>query len=117
MLTQKLLRRIGHDTSGYVQFSRFATSHHLPVFYKKQLLYLRWLVFCDILENWILLSLFDLKVDLGSKLAKMKASENVEGADGPLPRTRGGMINTKNTILVECVIQNSRRLFDILSVW
>ena len=56
----------------------FQCLHHQPVFQKKQLLYLRWLVLRYVTDDLNLLGMFDRNVGLTTKCALVKVSENVE---------------------------------------
>ena len=83
----------------------FQCLYHQPVFQKKQLLYLRWLLaslLWYLTVDLILLGLFDRNVGLTRKCAKVKVSENVAEEEPP-SQTRVDMTNTKNKTLVECV--------------
>ena len=97
--------------SNFVQFS-VLVGYHQPVFQKKQLLYLRWLLaslLWYLTENLNLLVLFDRNIGLTTKCAMAKVSENIVKVE-PLSQTRVDTTNTKNKTLVECVHKNSRRL-------
>ena len=90
----------------------FQCLYHPPVFQKKQLLYVRWLlasVMWYLTEDLILLRVFDRNVGLTKKCAMVKVSENVV-EEKPLSQTGVDMTNTKNKTLDECVNKNSRRL-------
>ena len=92
--------------------SSFQCLYHQPVFQKKQLLYLRWLLASllrCLTEDLNLLGLFDRNVGLTTKGAMVKVSENVV-EDEPLSQNRVDMTNTKNKTLCKCVYKNSRTL-------
>ena len=83
--------------------SCFHCLYHPPVFQKKQLLYLRWLLASRLwflTEDLNLLAgLFDRNVDLTTKCAMVKVLENVVQEE-PLSQTRVDVTNTKNKALV-----------------
>ena len=87
----------------------FQRLYHQPVFQKKQLLYLRWLL-ASLLwyrtEDSNFLGLFDCNVVLTAKCSMTKVSENVVEEE-LLLQTQVDMTNTKNITLVDCVNKNS----------
>ena len=80
----------------------FQCLYHQPVFQKKQLLYLTWLLpslLWYLTENINLLGLFDRNEGLTTKCAAVKVSENVVEEE-PLSQTRVELTNTKTKHLL-----------------